>query len=59
MKQRSEKKLLIETEEGLTTNEEERVKIIANNFHTALNNEAAEEIHHIPPIEMKNPFNIT
>ena len=57
LKRKSEKKpLLIDTNDGLTTNEEEQVKKIAEFFHSALYSKDAKNIENIKPEKMRNPF---
>ena len=57
IKRGQEKKpLLIETENGLTTNEETQVREIAQHFHNALFDKEATEIPEIKPSKMQIPF---
>ena len=50
------KKILVNGEDGLITDEEEQVEITTNFFEKVFNNENMEEMDEIQPIKMKQKF---
>ncbi len=50
------KKIVVEGKEGLVTKEKEQAEIITDFFEKMFSSEDAEEMPHIPPTEMRNPF---
>ena len=55
-KMQPKKKILVNGEDGLITDEEEQVEIITNFFEKVFNNENMEEMDEIQPIKMKQKF---
>ena len=59
--QRMKKKdhLLVQSEDGLTTNPEEQINIISKFFHDMFTTDNTDEIENIPPSQMRTPFTAT
>ena len=52
------RKLVIDNENGVTTNEKEQVKIITNFFKDFFNDSSIPEKLNAPATQMRNPFQI-
>ena len=48
--------IVVDTENGITTNKEEAIKIVTNWFNKTFNVENQSNFPEIPPTEMKQPF---
>ena len=48
--------IVVDTENGITTNKEEAIKIVTNRFNKTFNAENQSNFPEIPPKEMKHPF---
>ena len=54
--QEPKKRILVDGENGVITDEKQQVEIISNFFEKTFKSEGAEEIPITPPKEMKTPF---